>query len=149
MTAAGYAGTASPVRRRDDGAMPVAFRRSYPGEAGQVSQARHDVAEALGKCPAADDIVLCTSELVTNSVLHSRSGQAGGRFTIAVTRIEDEQVTVHVIDDGGPWRGGTSHGDSEVRGRGLSIVAAFAVAMGIHGHAGTRTVWFSCPWNSP
>jgi len=56
----------------------------------------------LAGCPAADDVILCASELATNSVLHSCSGLPGGTFTLRVT-ISQGFVRINVEDDGGPW----------------------------------------------
>ena len=46
-------------------------RRVFPGSAEQVGRARQFVGQVLGECPAADDAVLLTSELVTNAVTHT------------------------------------------------------------------------------
>ena len=50
-------------------------RRVFPGSGDQVGRARQFVGQVLGGCPAADDAVLLTSELVTNAITHTASGQ--------------------------------------------------------------------------
>src|SRR5262245_41790605 len=65
----------------------------------QVRQARRLVSAVLGRDhPRHDDCVLLTSEIVTNAVIHSRSGQ-GGTFVITVSRLAD-RVRIRVEDDG-------------------------------------------------
>src|ERR1019366_7300748 len=49
-----------------------------PGVPESVGEARALVREALGDCPATDAATLCASELITNSVLYTRSGRPGG-----------------------------------------------------------------------
>ena len=73
-------------------------RRVFPGRPDQVRQARRFVARALDGCPAADDAVLGVSELASNAVQHSRSGQ-GGRFQVLVWRGR-ASACIAVIDDG-------------------------------------------------
>ena len=50
----------------------------FPARAEQVRHARKLLALALGDCPMAEEIVLCLSELASNSVLHSASREPGG-----------------------------------------------------------------------
>lgn len=144
MAATGYA--APPGRASAPGARTT-FCRSYPGEAVQVRRSRRDVASLLDGCPAADIVELCACEVITNAVLHSRSGLPGGHFTVDVTIVLAEHVQVRVTDDGGPWQAVPRRDDDgELYGRGLDIVARLTTAMGISAGAGTRTVWFTCPW---
>ena len=69
--------------RRDD---HPARRRAFPGSGDQVARARLFVGQVLGGCPAADDAVLLTSELVTNAVTHTASG-TGGKVVVTVYRL--------------------------------------------------------------
>jgi hypothetical protein len=51
--------------------------RAFPGRADQVAHARRFVRRAVGPgCPATGDVVLLTPELVTNALLHTRTGRA-------------------------------------------------------------------------
>jgi len=69
-------------------AAPPVTVQVFPGDAGQVREARRFLAGVLDGCPAADDALLCVSELATNAVLHSRSGLPGGCFTVRATARE-------------------------------------------------------------
>ena len=60
-------------------------RRVFPGSGDQVARARLFVGHVLGGCPAADDAVLLTSELVTNAITHTASGR-GGKVVVTVYR---------------------------------------------------------------
>jgi hypothetical protein len=46
---------------------------TYPGSIEHVSTVRADLRALLPDCPAADDVILCASELAANAALHSRS----------------------------------------------------------------------------
>ncbi|MBO0802172.1 MAG: ATP-binding protein [Nocardiopsaceae bacterium] len=139
------------------------LRRAFRGEPGQVPLARDFVRRYLADaaCPAeaAQDILVCTSELATNAVLHSRSGHPGGYFTveIAICRqdLQSRQdghngrggqwVHVAVEDAGGPWaERGTGDSCTEC-GRGLHIVSELSADMGITGGMSGRTAWFRSP----
>ena len=73
-------------------------RRVFPGSGDQVARARLFVGQVLGGCPAADDAVLLTSELVTNAITHTASG-TGGKVVVTVYRA-DTRVRVEVRDGG-------------------------------------------------
>ena len=102
-----------------------------PGLAGQVPGVRRwaqAVAAAWGA--AADQVGLVVTELVTNAIRHTRSGQPGGVVMVAVAGGWDG-VTVHVHDLGASGgqvprprpAGGNRLADG---GRGLPIVAAIS-----------------------
>ncbi|MEV8094135.1 ATP-binding protein [Kitasatospora sp. NPDC085879] len=113
----------------------------FPGVPESVRDARRMVREALEPLAQAEDAVLIVSELVTNAVVHSRSG-AGGFLWVEIRRGHGA-VRVAVTDEG------TSDGDPAHRpadggdfGRGLRIVNALAEHWGATGEAnGRRTVW--------
>ena len=73
-------------------------RRIFPGSPDQVAHARHFVGRMLDACPVADDAVLLASELITNAIKHTASGD-GGKFIVTVYRA-DERLRVEVRDDG-------------------------------------------------
>ena len=75
---------------------------TIPGCPEHVSRARAYVAALAG--PAAETAALLTSELVTNAVLHTRSGRDGGTVTVIVIGVPDG-LLVEVID-GGPRQAG-------------------------------------------
>jgi serine/threonine-protein kinase RsbW len=120
-------------------AAPPVTGRVFPGEAGKVREARRFLAGVLDGGPAADDALLCVSEVATNAVLHSRSGRPGGGFTVrAMARAGS--VRVEVEDEGGPWQP-ASDGQGQ-GGRGLLIVGELASRWGRDDGDGGRTVWF-------
>ncbi|RVX40045.1 anti-sigma regulatory factor (Ser/Thr protein kinase) [Nonomuraea polychroma] len=113
-----------------------------PGIPSQVSRARGIVTAALGRDhPLYDDVVLLTSELATNAILHTRSG-SGGWFTVAVTHSESA-VRVCVSDagsDGPPCVCRTS--TQSTSGRGLPLIEAISHRWGFTRESGSTTVWF-------
>ena len=124
-------------------AAPPVTARVLAGDPGQVRAARRFLAGLLDGCPAADDALLCASELATNAVLHSRSGRPGGRFTVCAT-VRAGSVRVEVTDEGGPWGHGRD-GDGQ-NGRGLLIVCELASRWGRDEGGAGRTVWFEIDW---
>jgi anti-sigma regulatory factor (Ser/Thr protein kinase) len=114
---------------------------TFPGAADQVRHARRALAGVLAGCPAADDIVLCLSELATNAARHSASAGPGGIFRVAADVIEGAGVHLDVTDEGGPWRPGS---DGDGRMHGLGIVRALAVSVSING--GAAAGWTVCTW---
>jgi anti-sigma regulatory factor (Ser/Thr protein kinase) len=115
--------------------------RLFPNAAAGVRDARTFVADALrGEDPAVvETAMLMVSELATNAVVHTTSP-----FGIGVDR-SDHEVRISVTDhgDGTPHLRHASSTDSD--GRGLSIVAAFAVEWGVDQGRGSKTVWFTIP----
>jgi anti-sigma regulatory factor (Ser/Thr protein kinase) len=117
----------------------------FPGSPGQVQNVRSFVSRALGDCPAADDVVLLASELATNAVLHTASGD-GGMFRVAV-RLADGVVRVEVHDGGSASPPGVApFGEPGESGRGLELVAAIATRWGHDGGRNGRVVWFEVEW---
>ncbi|MGH3158983.1 MAG: ATP-binding protein [Streptosporangiaceae bacterium] len=138
--------TARPVRL--EVAEPVAgreFSRTYLGRADQVGHVREFVRGVLPASDMADDAVVAVSELSTNSIRHSRSGQPGGLFTVGVVLRPGYYVRVEVSDDGGRWDVRVCGAE---RGRGLAIVAALAgeANWGVAGDETARTVWARFGW---
>jgi anti-sigma regulatory factor (Ser/Thr protein kinase) len=124
-------------------AAPPVIAHVFPGDAGQVRAARRFLAGLLDGCPAADDALLCVSELATNAVLHSRSGRPGGRFTVCA-KVRAGSVRVAVADEGGPW--GHERDSGGQGGRGLLIVGELASRWGRDEGGTGRTVWFEIDW---
>lgn len=123
---------------------PAAGTRCFPAVPGQVRQARRYLAGLLDGFPAADDALVCLSELASNAIQHTRSARPGGEFTVTVTVTRNgEHLRVEVQDDGGPWHPHPHPGGE--RGRGLVVVAAMA-SWGVTGNGdGPRIVWFEIP----
>jgi hypothetical protein len=109
---------------------PRAFTRSFPARPDQVREARKFLRAALEGCPAADDAVLCISELAANAVLHSDSRKPGGTFTVRAEVHPGDYLWVEVEDNGGRWH---QHAHADGRPHGLDIVRALAADSGIDG----------------
>jgi anti-sigma regulatory factor (Ser/Thr protein kinase) len=92
----------------------------------------------------ADVALLLTSELVTNSVLHSGSAVPGGLVTVTVATC-DEGVRVEVTDRSGngvPVLKPTAAGDEAEGSRGMQLVDALAARWGYQRGGGLATTWF-------
>jgi len=109
----------------------------FPGEPCRVHDARRWAVALLAQAGADPAVAeLLASELVTNALLHTRSGGPAGTVTVAVTRAG----ALHVHDLGpvtgscagpGGWVPGT---DREDFGKGLLLVAELAAGL-FHGPA--------------
>ena len=120
-------------------------RRVFAGSGDQVRRARLFVGQVLGGCPAADDAVLLTSELVTNAVTHTASG-TGGKVVVTVYRA-DTRVRVEVRDGGsGQVPAVCSYDKAEESGYGLGLVELIAHCWGYRGGQCGRIVWFMLEW---
>jgi serine/threonine-protein kinase RsbW len=125
---------------------PRPRRRVFPGHASQVSHARRFVLRALTGCKRADDAALLTSELATNAIRHTRSGEDGSFAIMLLWR--PHAVIVAVTDAGAPTIPALRPTELlTAGGRGLSLVDALATQWGFHGNHDGRTVWFEldCP----
>jgi anti-sigma regulatory factor (Ser/Thr protein kinase) len=115
--------------------------RLFPNAPTGVRDARAFVADAMrGADPTVlDAAVLMVSELATNAVVHTTSP-----FGIGVDR-NDHEVRISVTDHGH----GTPHlrhaSATDTDGRGLGIVAAFAIEWGVDQGSDFKTVWFTVP----
>src|SRR5215471_8796673 len=117
---------------------------TYPGRPERVRQARAAARGLLAGCPAADEVILCLSELAANAVLHSSSRRPGGTFTVRIGSRPGADIRLEVEDDGGPWLAPAPDPGS---GRGLDIIGALAAEWGVATSPRGRTVWarFDCP----
>jgi anti-sigma regulatory factor (Ser/Thr protein kinase) len=92
-----------------------------------------------------DTALLLLSELVTNSVRHSRSGQPGGTVTVVVCAGSDG-VLIQVRDGGGPaeprlLNAGRSGAVAAEHGYGLLLVSALAHNWGTMTTRSGRVTW--------
>jgi hypothetical protein len=121
------------------------IRRTFRGEQDQVAQARDFVKRVVGRCPMLDDAVLLTSELCTNTLQHTASGQ-GGSFEVTVCR-EDDSVRVEVRDDGSKDVPVVRSLDEfSEDGMGLALVDLIATRWGQKGDEVGRSVFFELEW---
>src|SRR5215467_5648485 len=119
---------------------------TYPARPEHVRQARADARGLLAGCPAADEVILCLSELATNAVLHSSSRRPGGTFTVRIGSRPGADIRLEVEDDGGPWLASAPDPGS---GRGLDIIGALAAEWGVATSPAGRTVWARFDWPKP
>jgi len=123
----------------------LGLTRTYPGTADQVRQVRDDLSRVLDGCPAADDVILCASELATNAIQHSRSREPGGTLTVRCEISHGSHVRLQVEDHGGPW---PEPSPDPARGRGLAIVRALANGFTITANDSGRIVSATLHWPS-
>jgi len=90
---------------------------------------------------------LCVSELATNALLHTASGN-GGRFTVILQRGES-WVRVAVCDEGSDKFPAACALDAVSEdGRGLGLVALIADCWGELGDEHGRAVWVELRWDT-
>jgi anti-sigma regulatory factor (Ser/Thr protein kinase) len=132
-------------RAREVGVRPlnVPLLRVLPGTADAAGKARQLAREFLGAGhPAADTVVLIVSELVTNAVVHSRSGAPGGFISVSLCS-GDAGVLIQVRDDGGQsgrWVSAPPGSIAE-HGYGLLLVDALADSWGTVAGPQGRVTW--------
>lgn len=115
--------------------------RIFGGSKQEVRHVREFVGRVVGGTGVADDVVLLSSELATNAVLHSASG-GHGTFTVLVL-VGGGLVRVEVHDRGSAEvpaiRQSRQLAES---GAGLNLVDYIADRWGFYGGQGGRVVWF-------
>jgi two-component sensor histidine kinase len=113
---------------------------TLPGMPASVAIARRLVREALPDCPRADDLILAVSELASNAIVHSASGQ-GGTVSVRV-RTAPRWARAEVTDDG-PAAGVIAARN----GWGLEIIAGITDQTGaLIRPDGRRTAWAEVTW---
>lgn len=116
-------------------------RRIFPGRPDQVANARRFVSRVLARCTAADDAVLLTSELVTNTLQHTATG-TGGDFTVIACH-GTAGLRITVTDDGSHHVPALAPRRAlPTSGQGLMLVNALAARWGHLGEEHGRSVWF-------
>ncbi|SNT60596.1 Histidine kinase-like ATPase domain-containing protein [Streptosporangium subroseum] len=85
----------------------TAYQRAFPGRPEQVALARSWALSCLpANCPRTGDVSLVVSELVTNALLHTRSGSApDGEFVVRLEVCDPRRVRLEVTDQGEAARG--------------------------------------------
>jgi serine/threonine-protein kinase RsbW len=117
--------------------------RVLPGTPQAASTGRQMALQLLGAGhPAADTVLLLISELVTNAIVHSRSGVPGGTLTIALCP-GAAGVLIQVCDAGGPSEPRLSAvpADGAEHGYGLLLVDALADSWGTLSSPEGRVTW--------
>jgi hypothetical protein len=120
------------------------WRRTFPGHERQLGVLRRWLTSLLPDCPARDDVACVATELGTNALRHTASGQRG--FTVEVTWYP--QVVRIAVEDGGAAEGPRVIDDPAAdHGRGLLLVKGMSVRMGVCGDHRGRLVWADVPWD--
>jgi anti-sigma regulatory factor (Ser/Thr protein kinase) len=114
---------------------------TLPGEERSVANGRRFVREMLGlRHPAFEKVALGVSELATNAIKHTPSGD-GGEITISLS-IVGQVVRAEVTNDGTMTAKPHPRTDTDAEhGRGILIIDALADAWGVVENAGTTMVW--------
>lgn len=132
------------------GAIPVRAILTLPAKPQHVARARDFIAISLGNDhPCAEALTVIVSELVTNSIRHSRSRRKSGNVTVTLRCPPggglgmEHHIRVEVTDDGGTGLPSLRPaGTCDVRGRGLHLVEALADAWDCTcDPAGSTTTW--------
>jgi serine/threonine-protein kinase RsbW len=129
----------SPERRSPARAPDL---RVLPGTPESVGVARKFALEMLGDSSSTQTVMLLVSELVTNAIVHSRSGEPGGTVTVTLCPTPGA-VLIQVRDDGGPSRPRLSarpDGQAE-HGYGLLLVDTLAESWATISSPGGQLTW--------
>ncbi len=87
----------------DDARGPIQATRTFPGTAENCGRVRSWVRSLLLSYPAVrDSVELVASELFTNAIRHTRSGQPGGTVRVALTTVGDPPtlLRLEITDQG-------------------------------------------------
>jgi len=125
----------------------LSWQRIFPGEAQQVAALRRWITSLLPDCPARGDLVLVASELASNAIRHTASGQ-GGTFAVEVTW-GGGAVLVAVDDAGAPGEPRVVDDPAAEGGRGLLVVRELSARMSVSGTGTGRQVRAEIPWHDP
>lgn len=117
------------------------WEQSYPGTPAQVGCLRAGLRVRLASCPAGDDAVLVMSELAANAVRHSRSSDAGGRFTARLLTVPGRHVYGEMEDGGSDWDGNLRRSARDASG--LDLVLTLSTTCGVAADGPARVVWFT------
>jgi hypothetical protein len=128
------------------------WTRHFQGGADQVLDVQGWIEDLLPDCAVRTDVLLLARELSTNAIRHSRSGEAGGQFSVDIDW--SPALARVVIGDQGsadapaiaPRSDGAARpGESR---RGLLIVDDVADDWGTAGRPNRRWVWADVKWQA-
>ncbi|MDN3359887.1 ATP-binding protein [Actinomadura sp. DC4] len=139
----------NPTRDSLDDDAPLDWRISFPGVPAIVAVARQLVRATHEDSPRLDDLELVTSELVTNAIRHTPSGEAGSLLTLRI-RGGAGWARIEVSDLGSTsWAESRTTGEADECGRGLVIVNVLADQAGHEPAAGGQVSWAEIRWHVP
>jgi len=107
-----------------------------PSDSATPRLARQAIAEVFGEHARCGELLLCVSEVVTNAVLHARSG---ARMTV---HRRADLLTVEVEDDDPTLPVRRPHSTTATTGRGLRILDELTLRWGTRPAADGKVVWF-------
>jgi hypothetical protein len=117
------------------------WEQAYGGTRDQVACVRAAARRVLEGCPVADEVVHLLSELSANAVVHSDSGEPGGRFRVRLMHSPSHCVRGEVEDDGSSWDRNLAASARDWSG--LWFVQTLASACGVTKGIGNHlVVWF-------
>jgi anti-sigma regulatory factor (Ser/Thr protein kinase) len=106
---------------------------------------RRWLSSLLPQRPARDDLLAVATELGSNALEHTASGQEGGWFAVELTW-HQSMVQVVVADCGGPAEPKVISDPDGERGRGLLLVRGLSLRIGWTGDERGRLVWAQIAW---
>jgi hypothetical protein len=118
-----------------------------PGEERQLRTLRRWLSSLLPECTARDDVIAVATELSSNAIRHTASGQ-GGCFGVEVTW-HGPVIRVTVADRGAPQEPRVFQDPMAEHGRGLLVVSGLAARSGVCGGEHGRQVWADILWDGP
>jgi serine/threonine-protein kinase RsbW len=123
------------------------WRRAFEGDERQLGVMRRWLGSVLPACPARDDAISVATELASNALRHTTSGN-GGLFAVEITWHESV-VRVGVADGGGPAEPHVIEDPDGEHGRGLLLVRGLSQRTGVAGARHGRHVWADIAWDGP
>jgi anti-sigma regulatory factor (Ser/Thr protein kinase) len=117
----------------------------FDGLPEEIRNVRAFVEEFVVGCPMADEVVLLSSELSTNAVRHTASGDDGHFFVLVLPESGRVRVEVHDLGSDTEPVIRKSHQPAG-SGEGLFLVEHIASRWGFHGGKHGRIVWFEMDW---
>ncbi|WP_432158374.1 MULTISPECIES: ATP-binding protein [unclassified Streptomyces] len=120
--------------------MPT-HQRTFPGDPRALRTARHWIHTTLNGHPHTDDAALIVTELGTNALTHTASGDGTGTFHVTLT--VSELTTTITVTDAGHSKTAPEIQHLSVNathGRGLGMVAALADNITVQGDDSGRTI---------
>ncbi|MFJ9543614.1 ATP-binding protein [Streptomyces sp. NPDC101225] len=120
--------------------MPT-HHRTFRGDPQELRAARSWTRAALDGHPHSEDAALIVTELGTNALTHTASGEPAGTFRVTLTT--SELITVIAVTDSGATSTAPEiqqPSGNATNGRGLAIVATLADDVVVHGDNTGRTI---------
>lgn len=120
------------------------WRHVFPGQERELAPLRRWLKSLLPACEARDDVIAVATELASNAVRHTRSGQ-GNWFAVELTW-HTQVMRVAVADCGGTSEPHLITDPLAEHGRGLLVVRGLSQRTGMTGDHHGRLVWADLAW---